>query len=193
MPKLNLSKSPEAWIQAVLQDFNAFLLDHASAEKKASGMAINMLSHYPDKPELVQKMTELAIEELTHFKEVIKIIHDRGLQLKGDQKDPYINQILKNISKGKEEYLIDRLIIAGIVEARGFERFGLIAEHLPESEDKLKRFYQSITRSEERHAELFVELAKAYTETIDVEKRCQELINIESEIVANLPIRSALH
>jgi len=79
-------------------------------------------------------MTELAIEELTHFKEVLKIIHDRNLQLIGDTKDSYINEFLKCLGKGKEEYLIDRLLIAGIIEARGHQRFALIEEHLPEDE-----------------------------------------------------------
>ena len=81
---LKIKPSGTAWIECVLADFDSFLLDHASAEKKASGMAINMISHYPDKPFLVQRMAELAIEELNHFKEVIKLIHERNLQLAAD-------------------------------------------------------------------------------------------------------------
>ncbi|MAA49517.1 MAG: tRNA-(ms[2]io[6]A)-hydroxylase, partial [Gammaproteobacteria bacterium] len=45
-----LNASPREWITCVLADFDAFLQDHASAEKKASGMALSMVSHYPDKP-----------------------------------------------------------------------------------------------------------------------------------------------
>lgn len=190
---LNISPSPEAWITCVLENFDTFLLDHASAEKKASGMAVNMLSHYPDKTDLVKKMADLAIEELTHFKEVLKIIQDRGLQLKGDQKDPYVNEFLKSLGKGKEQYLIDRLLIAGIIEARGHQRFALVAEHLPDHESQLKSFYQSIARSEERHASQFIDLAHQYGENIDVEQRCSELLEKEAEIVARLPIRPALH
>ena len=50
-----------------MADFDSFLLDHAAAEKKASGMAISMLSHYPDKVELVAAMApdpEQALEGL---------------------------------------------------------------------------------------------------------------------------------
>ncbi len=190
---LNIKPSSTAWIECVLADFDSFLLDHASAEKKASGMAINMISHYPDKPFLVQRMAELAIEELNHFKEVIKLIHERNLQLAADEKDVYVNAMLAHIRNGKEVYLIDRLLIAGIVEARGYERFGLIAEHLPEKETELKAFYQMITRSEERHAEQFIELAERYAEQVDVNKRLAELITYESEIIDSLPIRPALH
>ena len=69
-----------------MADFDAFLLDHAAAEKKASGMAISMLSHYPDRVELVAAMAELAVEELTHYREVVKWIHRRGLLTAADRK-----------------------------------------------------------------------------------------------------------
>ncbi len=46
-----------------MADFDSFLLDHAAAEKKASGMAVSMLSHYPDRVELVAAMADLAVEE----------------------------------------------------------------------------------------------------------------------------------
>lgn len=190
---LKLKPSSKAWIECALANFNLFLLDHASAEKKASGMAINLISHYPDKPYLVQRMAELAIEELNHFKEVIKLIHERNLQLAADEKDNYVNAMLSQIRTGKEVYLIDRLLIAGIIEARGFERFGLIAEHLPEQENTLKSFYQTITRSEERHAEQFIELAQRYAKEVDVDKRCAELLEYESGIIDSLPVRPALH
>ena len=71
--------TPAAWTDAVMADFDSFLLDHATAEKKASGMAISMLSHYPDRMELVAAMADLAVEELTHYREVVKWIHQRGL------------------------------------------------------------------------------------------------------------------
>jgi len=192
---IQISATPDEWIRCVLKDFDSFLLDHASAEKKASGMAMNMISHYPDRIQLVQKMTDLAIEELTHFKEVLKIIHARNLKTKNDQKDPYINRFLACMSKGKgaEHFLIDRLLVAGIIEARGYQRFTLVAENLPDSEPSLKKFYQAISRSEERHAEQFLQLAYDYSETIDIGARCEQLLYEEAQIVSTLPIRAALH
>ena len=93
--------TPSAWTDTVLNDFNQFLNDHAQAEK-ASGMAMSMLSHYPDKPELVTAMVELAIEELAHFREVIKLMQQRDLQLGNDEKDPYIHAIRKHIRGEKK-------------------------------------------------------------------------------------------
>lgn len=172
-------------------DFDSFLLDHATAEKKASGMAISMLSHYPDRTELVAAMAELAVEELTHYREVVKWIHRRGLITIADEKDPYVLKFRESIRQGKEVYLMDRLLTASIIEARGAERFALVAESLEEG--ALKKFYLSIARSEERHYELFLELARIYLDHREIEQRWQELLEIEAAIVAALPFRPALH
>jgi tRNA-(ms[2]io[6]A)-hydroxylase len=183
--------SPQSWTDCVLNNFDAFLLDHAAAEKKASGMALSMVSHYPDRPRLVLAMAELAVEEMVHFREVIKIVQSRGLTLGADVKDPYVNSIRSLLRQGSELYLLDRLLTAGVIEARGAERFGLIAEALPEGE--LKTFYRSITRSEDRHFELFLDLASEYFSSEIIESRWQEILTFESQVVTELPIRAALH
>ena len=183
--------TPPAWLDTVLADFNSFLQDHAAAEKKASGMAISMLSHYPDRIELVSAMADLAVEELTHYREVVKWIHRRGLQTCADTKDLYVIEFRDAIRKGRDAYLLDRLLTAGIIEARGAERFTLVAQGL--EEPAIKRFYQSIARSEERHYALFLELAGKYFEQDTIAQRWDELLAIEAGIVERLPLRAALH
>jgi tRNA-(ms[2]io[6]A)-hydroxylase len=187
---LRYATSP-AWTEAVMKNFDDFLLDHATAEKKASGMAVSMLSHYPDRIDLVTAMADLAVEELTHYREVVKWIHQRGLTIGSDQKDPYVGAFRESLRQGREVYLLDRLLTASIIEARGAERFALVAGALPA--EPLKKFYQSIARSEERHFELFLRLAKQYFNADTVEQRWDELLDIEASLVAHLPIRSALH
>ena len=190
MPNLRYS-TPQLWVETVLADLDTFLIDHAAAEKKASGMAISMLSHYPDKPELVKAMIDLSIEEMTHFREVVKIMAARGVQLQADTRDSYVNQLRKHMRQGSELYMLDRLLIAGIIEARGCERFGLVAQGLPEGE--LKGFYKAITESEARHQELFEELALLYFPEAVVTARMDELLDAEAQICAALPIMCALH
>ena len=192
VPELILKfQTPTEWVEAVLADFNTFLSDHASAEKKASSMAMTMVSHYPDRTALVTAMLDLAIEELSHFREVVKLIHSRKKSLAGDQKDHYVNEFISHFRKGSEFYFLDRLLIAGIIEARGAERFGLIANALPSGNEK--QFYTAITRSEERHFELFLGLAVEYFPFDTVELRLRELLKIEAEICAKQPHRAALH
>lgn len=187
---LKYATSP-VWTETVLGDFDRFLLDHAACEKKASSMAMSMVPHYPDKPDLIRAMIDLAIEELSHYRDVFRIISQRKLQLVADTKDPYIFAFRRHIRHGREAYLLDQLLVAAIVEARGHERFGLIAEALPEGQ--LKRFYQAITSSEARHFQVFIDLTNSYTNTTKVEQRLAELLGIEAEITAALPIRAALH
>jgi tRNA-(ms[2]io[6]A)-hydroxylase len=186
-----LYQSPASWAEVALADFDSFLQDHASAEKKASGMAINMISHYPDRTRLVTVMTDLAIEELNHYREVIRLLHERKQHPGADAKDPYVTRLRQTIRKGSDAYFLDQLLIGGIIEARGAERFGLIAEALPPG--KLQRFYRAITRSEARHYETFFELARLYFDADTVCARLDVLLPIEAAICAELPHRAALH
>ncbi|MDG2091436.1 MAG: tRNA-(ms[2]io[6]A)-hydroxylase [Gammaproteobacteria bacterium] len=188
--KLKYSSS-KAWLDAVIGNFDQFLVDHASCEKKASGMAISMISHYPDKPILVKAMLDLAIEELSHFRDVMALLINKGLQSGADHKDAYVNQLHKAMGKGTEAYLLDRLLIASIVEARGAERFGMIAEALPNG--SLKTFYTSIAESEHKHYLLFLSLADQHCDSKKIIPRLDGLLDIEADIIQKLPLRPTLH
>ena len=185
------STSSNSWLQAVLTHFDLFLTDHAAAEKKASGMALSMVSHYPDKIELVKTMTDIAIEELVHFKQVVQLMTERNIQLKADEKDSYVNQLRQHFRKGTDWYFLDRLIVGAIVEARGCERFSLISECL--TDEKLKKYYRAISQSEQKHYQIFMDLAYLYFDKQNVDERVDELLHIEADILARLPIRATLH
>ena len=184
-------KTPDVWAEGIANAMDVFLPDHAAAEKKASSMAMTMVAHYPDKPELVSAMIDLALEELSHFRSVVRLMNERGLTLLPDEKDPYVNALRRSCRHGEPHYLMDRLLIAGIVEARGAERFGLVAGALPDGD--LKRFYDAITRSELEHQDLFLQLAMKYSDPKEAQQRLHELLVIEAGIVSELPLRLALH
>jgi tRNA 2-(methylsulfanyl)-N6-isopentenyladenosine37 hydroxylase len=188
--QLRIRTSP-LWTEAVLRDFDSFLQDHANCERKASGSAMNMVSHYPDRKELVSAMIDLAREELHHFSQVYRHMADRGVALGPDRKDPYIHRLSQEYRKGSEAYFLDRLLVAGVLEARGCERFGLIASALPPG--PLRTFYGDITRSESRHQDLFVRLALRYFDPATVKERLEELLEAEARIISDLPPRAALH
>lgn len=193
---MDIAPSPKGWLDAVLSDFDAFLKDHASCEKKASGMALAIASHYPDKPALLRAMADLAVEELTHYREVVRILIDRGITPGPDTRDPYVRGLNDLIRQGPEQYLLDRLLTAAIVERRGNERFGLIAEALgadPSWPEPLAAFYRSIAASEARHWTLFIDLAHAYCDPDAIGPRLAELIAADAELICRLPFRPALH
>lgn len=190
MAKLRVSSSPE-WLATVLEGFDEFILDHASCERKAAAMALSLVSHYPDRTLLVEAMVELAREELEHFQQMIRVVHERKLTLGPDTRDPYIQELRREIRTGPEAYFLDRLLVAGVVEARGCERFGLVAEALEPG--PLKELYRSLTRSEAQHHGLFLRMARTYFEPELVDRRHAELLDREAEIVAALPLRPVVH
>ena len=187
-----LAATPSGWLETVLADFDGFLMDHASAEKKASGMAMSMVSHYPDQPSIVRAMIELAVEELNHYREVMRLIFARQLTPAADLKDPYIHALNGQVRKAAEHFLLDRLTVAAVVERRGAERFALVADSLCD-DPALQRFYQAIATSEQRHWELFIDLAVEHFDVATVIERFNELSQREAKIIQTLPLRAALH
>ena len=156
--QLNLSSTSSQWLRTVQKNFDAFIIDHALNERKASASAMTLVAHYPDRSELVEAMIDLAIEELSHFKQVMKIIASRNLIIGNEKKDPYVNALRQNIDKSDSEaYLLDRLLLGAVIEARGEERFNLLAKDL--ADQSLRSFYTKISSSEARHFALFLNLA----------------------------------
>jgi tRNA-(ms[2]io[6]A)-hydroxylase len=183
--------TPPAWLAAVLTDFDAFLRDHASNERKASASALALVAHYPDRSELVDRCIALAIEELTHFREVHARLSERGLRLGPDTRSVYLRRLTSQFREGSDAYFLDRLLTAGVVEARGCERFGIVAAALPAG--PMQDFYRDLVRSEVRHQKLYIDLARVYFERSLVEARLEEILEAEAKVIAGLPARAALY
>lgn len=185
--------TPASWLTAVFADFDAFLIDHAACERKASATGMSFVVRYPDRKILVEPMIEFAREELEHFHIVYRLVAERGLTLADDYKDPYVNLLLKQCRSGSEALLLDRLLTAGVVEARGCERLFMVAKALEDEDQRLARIYAELARAESRHHALFFRFARQmFPETI-VENRAAELLDYEAQLVASLPHRPAVH
>jgi tRNA-(ms[2]io[6]A)-hydroxylase len=193
--KLNLDiavPTPPEWIEKVVSDFDAFLLDHADCERKASATAMSLVAKYPNRVEILPELIDIAIEELEHFKMVYAIIEERGMQLTHSiPEDPYIKALMKKMHSGIEERFLDRLLIASLFETRGAERFKIVSEAMLEPE--MQQFYKMLWISEARHGHVYVKMALNYFPEDKVYERLQWWIDTEGEIVINLEIRAALH
>lgn len=186
------TQTPKAWIDAVLANFDAFLQDHADCERKASSMAMSLIYRAPNRTEIIPELIETALEEMVHFRQVYRIMEDRGIQIPLEtEKDPYIQQLFKLLRAQSEERMLDRLLLASIIETRGAERFRLVAENI--KDEDLKAFYTMLYKSEEKHGNIFVEMALLYYSEDSVMNRLHSLLKDEAEIIRNLPIRAALH
>lgn len=185
--------TPPAWFEAVRQDLTAFLQDHAHNERKVSQSALVLATHYPTHAELVDAALEIADEELQHFRLLWRILQERGAHLGYDMPDPYMKAMFAPMRRRlMDEYLLDRLIVYAIVEARGCERFALIAHGLG-ADDPLGRVYLELERSEARHHGHYLRLARLYFPAEVVAARLDSLLDHEAEVVARLPFRPALH
>ncbi len=186
--------TPSEWVAYIGKNFNSFLLDHAACEKKASSSAMTFVAKYRDRAKIVSELTDLAIEELEHFRDVLKIIEKRGLTLAGDESDFYVGELIRFCRNHPEQRLLDRLLVSAVVEARGCERFGLIGELLEKNgESDVGAFYTHLSRVEAKHQVLFLRLALEYFEKIEVSKRLQEIIEFESRLMLSLPIQARLY
>jgi tRNA-(ms[2]io[6]A)-hydroxylase len=184
--------SSQEWIDTVLANFDDFLKDHADCERKASSMAMSFVAKYPDRTEIIPELIHTGIEELEHFRLVYRIMEKRGLQLNHSiGEDLYVKQLLKLCHSDREKRFRDRLIIASIVENRGFERFKLVSESV--SDPELKEFYHMIYVSEAKHGNVFVEMAMHYFEEQEVLDRWKAIAAAEAEILQSLTLKPALH
>ncbi len=179
------------WLAVALEQFDQVLVDHAHCEKKAAATAMALVASYPERERLVRRLSALAIEEIRHFRAVHQLMRARGIVLSRDEGDPYVKALLGHMRHAREERLLDRLLVAGVIEARSHERLGLLAGALRDPE--LAAFYANLARVEAGHADLFVNLALAYGKPDEAHARLSQLLGIESEILAALPIRPRIH
>jgi len=189
---LKLPTDPR-WVNIVEKNISDILTDHAYCEQKAASYAISLITKYPDIPELVDKMTALAQEEMQHFQMVHDIIKQRGLTLGRETKDPYVHDLMKYIKRGGNDamVLVDRLLIAGMIEARSCERFRILSENIEDKE--LAKFYSNLMTSEARHYAMFLKLARKYGEGVDVDSRWKEFLVKEAEIMLSYGKKETVH
>ena len=179
------------WLKVVMSDIDSFLLDHANCERKASALAMSLVVKYPDRHGVVAGLIDLAREELDHFGQLYQVLRGRGLTPAKDVPDPYINQLLDQARHGRDERFIDRMLISSVVECRGAERFGLLAEGLPDA--GLRSLYRDLWKSEIKHGHQFVQLLLTECDESVVYPRLHELLEKEASIVRGLKLRPALH
>jgi len=189
---LKLPTDPR-WVDIVEENINEILTDHAYCEMKAASYAMSLIMKYPNNSEIVDQMTELSREEMKHFQMVHNLIKERGLKLGKEKKDFYVHDLMKFIKRGgsEEMVLVDRLLIAAMIEARSCERFLTLSENIKDKE--LSKFYYDLMASEARHYTLFLKLAKKYGTGVDVDARWKEFLAEEAKIIAGYGNDKAVH
>ena len=135
----------------------------------------------------------LVKEEISHFKLVHDKIIARGKTLGQDRKDAYVNKLLKFFPKGgsRTTQLVHRLLYAALIEARSCERFRLLSQELEDEE--LRTFYHNLMVGEANHYTMFLGFARKYGDEKEVNKKWQDLLDFEAEIMKDLSKEGTIH
>jgi tRNA-(ms[2]io[6]A)-hydroxylase len=175
-----LCATPDAWVQQALRNPEILLIDHANCEKKAASTALNLMYRYVDNFELLNKMSRLAREELRHFEQVLAIMQKRRIPYSSVSASRYAAELRKPVRTSEPGKLVDTLIVGAIIEARSCERFACLAPHLDE---ELQKFYESLLKSEARHFQDYLTLAKKAAGGQSIDERVRFFLELERELV----------
>jgi tRNA 2-(methylsulfanyl)-N6-isopentenyladenosine37 hydroxylase len=152
------ASTPEAWVATAVQRWRELLVDHANCEKKAASTALALMFAYPEDHALAMALSRLAREELRHFEQVQKIMITLGVDFERQQPGRYASQLRAVLRTSEPGRKLDLLLAGALIEARSSERFRLLSSRL---RPPLADFYAQLERSEARHFELYVSLARA--------------------------------
>ncbi|MBS1593250.1 MAG: tRNA-(ms[2]io[6]A)-hydroxylase [Bacteroidetes bacterium] len=185
---LKLPTDPR-WVNLAEKSIEEILTDHAYCEQKATSTNISLIQNYPEYEEMVDAVTPVVSEEWGHFKMVLEQLKKRGMKLGPQRKDIYVNELMKFVRKGgsRKESLTDKLLLSAMIEARSCERFKLLSKEVNDAE--LREFYKRLMVSEAGHYKLFLDLAISVTGEDIVNKRWQEWLDYEAEVMQNIEVR----
>jgi tRNA-(ms[2]io[6]A)-hydroxylase len=175
------SETDKRWLAQVDAHLDEILIDHAHCEKKAAGTALNLIFAYVEDQELCREMAFIVNEELEHFQMVLDLLVRRGIRFRRLKPSTYGRELNDLVRKQEPQRAVDRLLVAGLIEARSCERFHVLAEHVNDPE--LAAFYAGLFESEARHHTTYTRLAKHFAPEEVVMSRLDELAGLEAAII----------
>ena len=186
-----INKTTEDWIDLAISNPMEILLDHAHCERKAAGVALQLMFRYVSETGLSEVLSPLAREELEHFERVLSILNTRGIKLQKLASPPYGSILAKNISKDEPIRMLDSFLVAGLIEARSHERMKLLSMHSPDIE--LRNLYADLLKSEARHFGIYWKLADERFDRNILISRLEELAKVESDALLEMHHQPRMH
>lgn len=180
-----LVPTPDEWLAQAAAHRDILLIDHANCEKKAAGTALSLLYRYVDRPELLDKLSRLAREELLHFEQVMKHMRRLGVSYSHVSPSSYAAGMRAGVATHEPWRLVDTLIVGAVVEARSCERFFQLTQVFT---DELGEFYERLLASEARHFQDYLNLARRYAQDADgvdasIDDRVQRVLELDAQLV----------
>ena len=189
-----LHATPRSWAVLAAERLPVFLADHAVCEQQAALTALNLIAHYPDDEELVERMASLAIEEVTHLRRVAGLLRRRRLAVAKRRPNAYAGALHGRITKTPPATCkTDRLLVAALIEARSCERFTRLLQVVEDTDPEVAGLLQELGPAEKRHWELFHRLAARNTDPPWLGRRWREWLEFERELAAGAGISPTVH
>ena len=189
---LQLPTDPR-WANLAAKQIDEILTDHAYCEQKAASTCISLIQSFPELNRLVNELAPVVTEEWGHFRLVLKQLQKRGLSLGRQRKDEYVHALIAFVKRTKgqsrEEVLLDKLLMAALIEARSCERFKLLWHYFEDNDEELSAFYKDLMIAEANHYTMFLNLAKEYIAEDTVNKRWKEWLDYEAEVLREFELR----
>lgn len=150
--------TPAPWVDYAAAHWAELLLDHASCEKKAASTALALIFAYPEDRHLAKVLSRLAREELRHFEQVEGMMQALDVPFSRQKPGRYASGLRAAVRTKEPGRKLDLLLVGALIEARSAERFRLLVPRLARP---LAEFYAGLERSESRHFEVYLALARA--------------------------------
>ena len=189
-----LAATREGWAELAAERLPEFLADHAICELQAALFGLNLVAHYPGDMELVDAMTALAAEEVTHLRRVSQLLHRRGLQPARRRSNPYVQGLHEHIARGCERSLkCDRLLVGALIEARSCERFTRLLDVIADRDTEVADLLFDLGPAERRHWETFHRLASRDVDPAWFEPHWQSWLGHERDLMTPRGIAPTVH
>lgn len=174
--------SSAAWLEQALAKPELVLIDHAHCERKAAGVALQLMFRYPGDVALAEALSPIAREELEHFEQVLSLLRERAIALRPLPAPGYGAALAGQVRREEPDRMLDSFLTAGLIEARSHERMALLAAHSPDPE--LRELYGELLASEARHFGAYWLLAEERYGREATVARLQELAAVELEALS---------
>jgi len=174
-------KLPDSWLPKVRARLGEVLIDHAHLERKAATTALN-LEKYRELYAHVRELNAIAVEELQHFDQVLRLLEERGIPFGQPMRSPWINKMMAAVRKGRREQVIDHLVVCSLIEGRSCEKFQILAGGVRDLDPALADFYASLVESEGNHYATYQIMARGIDED-ETRRRLDFFLNLDAELI----------
>ena len=189
-----LSPTRPGWAELAAGKLEVFLPDHAVCEQQAALTALNLVAHYPEDDELVEAMSALAAEEVTHLRRLAKLLRRRGMHLMRRRPNPYVRSLRQHmVTESEPGMKVDRLLLGALIEARSCERFTCLLAVVEKTDPEVAAILSDLGPAEKRHWEMFHRLAARGAEPSWFESHWRSWLEHEDRVIRELGDSPRVH